>query len=207
MVFPYKTNRHQELMSLDHKAGADWNQNLNSLPDNAKFWRVLNAPTQKVSFRPIAGQEILIKRMELRKLKESAAKKTTRTLDLTAPFIPAVVDPRVSGRRILSVDSYIMVPTVRETKEDRYCGNLFSSQSSSGDGPYVLTTRKVAYEKVKIETPAYLFNRLGLDARDLGFAKGPVELTIGQTYHGPKKCDKEGYKTMTKSYPHKYQVR
>lgn len=206
----YQMDRVNELVSLDGKESEDWDQDLNKLPADSYFWKVFNTPDQKITNRPIAGQDILVKRIHLGKLREVAAKRRQRTLKITAPIVPAVTDPLVTARRIKSVSATLLAPKQKVKGKFILCGSLsFKSAGGSikNNDPKGLAIYSLVYERIKLQTPAYLFSEVGLGSMSIDSSRPLVKVVTGQRFNGDnKRCKNIKDTTVTKNYPHKYEV-
>ena len=66
--------------SINGLCNSNYHADINSYPDSAGFWRIINSKGQKLSHTPAAGVTVIIKWITMKDLRDKVAKKTRRQI-------------------------------------------------------------------------------------------------------------------------------
>jgi len=193
------------VLSLKKKRGLEWGLDLNKLEDHASFWTLINTPDQNATYRPVAGQDILVKNVGLEEMRKEVAKTVIKTLRLSSPVIPAAESADVFKREILTIAPFVLIPKITKTKLDKTCKyKLFGD--SKIDIPYSEIIYELGHERKKIKFDSKKITSPLTSALTLDDAKPSITLSIGSRFEGKKHCKRKSYKLIKKKVPYRYDI-
>lgn len=85
---------------------------INNYSDKISFWKLINTPTQSLNYRPEAGQEILIRSVNMRELRKSASKRVSKKVATNGhrtntPPVKDVYAWYVKGAQVIESHPYV----------------------------------------------------------------------------------------------------
>ena len=111
---PFNEDGQGRIASLLRLHSANDKVNINNYQDHIGFWKIANVPSQNLSYKAMAGQDILIKWVSMGKLRKHIATKIRKIVTSEGLIIRATENPKANRWEIEQIKIQRLVPTIEK---------------------------------------------------------------------------------------------